>query len=50
MKESKIINCPNWEECTRRCMQFVCTLCEKQKDCPCSKIEPPEERDEQSKS
>lgn len=33
------------EECTRRCAQFGCCLCEHRHICRCAKIEPPDEEE-----
>lgn len=31
------------KECTRKCAQFMCCMCEHKDACACSKVEPTEE-------
>lgn len=33
------------KECTRKCSQFMCCMCEHKDACDCSNIEPPDDED-----
>lgn len=39
------MNEENCKECTHKCAQFMCIMCENKDICECSKIEPSEDNE-----